>query len=86
MARTLSMGPFFGPIFTIIFFVDCLFFTFLEWWLPQEDIERAGGSWNPGTFCKVRLISHNGAFIELVGSDTDHLYTDVGYIRSWRIL
>ncbi|KIP03402.1 glycosyltransferase family 4 protein [Phlebiopsis gigantea 11061_1 CR5-6] len=48
--RNMSMGPFFGPIFTVIFFVDCLFYAYLEWWLPREDVERSYGRWSFATF------------------------------------
>lgn len=37
--RTMELGPFAGPIYTIILIVDCLFFLFLEWWAPRQDID-----------------------------------------------
>ncbi|KAF9064279.1 glycosyltransferase family 4 protein [Rhodocollybia butyracea] len=37
--RTMRLGRFAGPIYTIILIVDCLFFLFLEWWMPREDID-----------------------------------------------
>jgi len=39
MQRTMELGPFVGPIYTIILIVDCLFFLFLEWWMPREDLD-----------------------------------------------
>ncbi|KAJ7595129.1 glycosyltransferase family 4 protein [Mycena floridula] len=39
MRRTMQLGPFAGPIYTIILIVDCIFFMFLEWWMPREDID-----------------------------------------------
>ena len=49
----MSIGRYFGPIFTIILLVDCLFFALLEWWLPQEDIEKVESRWDPDRFRKV---------------------------------
>jgi hypothetical protein len=60
--RNLTMGPYFGPIFTIIFLVDCLFFALLEWWLPSEDIEKAGSTWNHEHYAEVS-ISANSIYI-----------------------
>lgn len=54
----MSLGRYFGPIFTIILLVDCLFFAFLEWWLPQEDIERAEAKWDPDEFLNVCLSAY----------------------------
>lgn len=48
------MGRFFGPIFTIIFLVDCLFFTVIEWLLPAYDIERVECEWTKDNFKEVR--------------------------------
>lgn len=48
------MGRFFGPIFTIIFLVDCLFFTVIEWLLPAYDIERVECEWTRDNFKEVR--------------------------------
>ncbi|KAF9494813.1 glycosyltransferase family 4 protein [Pleurotus eryngii] len=39
ICRTMQLGPFAGPIYTIILIVDCLFFLFLEWWSPREDLD-----------------------------------------------
>ena len=39
LCRTMELGPFAGPIHTIILIVDCLFFLFLEWWMPREDLD-----------------------------------------------
>jgi phosphatidylinositol glycan class A protein len=51
--RTMSLGPFVGPIYTIILIVDCLFFAFLEWWMPRENIDYVDVSWDARRFEKV---------------------------------
>lgn len=53
VSRNMSIGRYFGPIFTIILLVDCLFFAFLEWWLPQEDIETVELWWDPDRYRKA---------------------------------
>ncbi|KAF8632173.1 hypothetical protein AX17_004914, partial [Amanita inopinata Kibby_2008] len=50
MQRTMELGPFSGPIYTIILIVDCLFFLFLEWWMPREDIDYVTHEWNQNNF------------------------------------
>lgn len=50
----MSMGRFFGPIFTIIFLVDCLFFAVIERLLPAHDIERVECEWTKDKFKEVR--------------------------------
>ena len=52
--RTMSLGPFVGPIYTIILIVDCLFFAFLEWWMPRENIDYVDVRWDVTRFEKVR--------------------------------
>jgi hypothetical protein len=54
--RTMSLGPFVGPIYTIILIVDCLFFAFLEWWMPRENIDYVDVRWDATRFEKVRLF------------------------------
>ncbi|KAA1465916.1 transferase [Dentipellis sp. KUC8613] len=51
--RTMGLGPFSGPIFTIILIVDCLFFMFLEWWMPRENIHYADTHWDERRFREV---------------------------------
>lgn len=46
----MGLGRFAGPIFTIILIVDCLWFAFLEWWIPREDIEVVEEEWDASTF------------------------------------
>ena len=53
--RTLGLGRFAGPIFAIILLVDCLFFAFLEWWIPRESIDKVEIHWNQQRFAEVRL-------------------------------
>lgn len=51
--RTMGLGPFVGPIYTIILIVDCLFFAFLEWWMPRENIDYVDVTWDASRFEKV---------------------------------
>ncbi|KAI0341340.1 transferase [Trametopsis cervina] len=57
MSRTLDLGRFAGPIFAIILVVDCLFFMFLEWWMPECDMD------------KVQMHWEHERFVELVDQD-----------------
>jgi phosphatidylinositol glycan class A protein len=49
----MALGPFAGPIYTIILIVDCIFFLFLEWWLPREDLDFVHEHWDPKVFTEV---------------------------------
>ncbi|KAG6815803.1 hypothetical protein H0H87_011201 [Tephrocybe sp. NHM501043] len=66
MRRTMQLGPFAGPIYTIILIVDCLFFLFLEWWMPREDLHYVTVHWNPKKFAqlvekeKARIVDDEG--------------------------
>ena len=51
--RTMTLGTFAGPIYTIILIVDCLFFMFLEWWMPREDLDYVENEWNQRRFLEV---------------------------------
>ena len=53
LCRTMALGTFAGPIYTIILIVDCLFFAFLEWWMPREDIDYVHMEWNQKRFLEV---------------------------------
>ncbi|PCH44807.1 glycosyltransferase family 4 protein [Wolfiporia cocos MD-104 SS10] len=53
MQRTLDLGRFAGPIFAIILVVDCLFFMFLEWWLPADSIDRVRMHWDQNQFAEL---------------------------------
>jgi hypothetical protein len=44
--RTMELGPFAGPIFTTILLVECLFYLFLEWWIPRESIDYVPTAWD----------------------------------------
>ncbi|KJA26835.1 glycosyltransferase family 4 protein [Hypholoma sublateritium FD-334 SS-4] len=46
--RTLDLGPCVGPIYTIILLVDCVFFLFLEWWIPRESLHYVHHHWDRG--------------------------------------
>lgn len=51
----MDIGPFAGPIYTAMLLVDCLFFLFLEWWMPREDLHFVRHHWNPDVFAEVCL-------------------------------
>ncbi|KAG6854427.1 hypothetical protein C0991_006971 [Blastosporella zonata] len=68
MQRTMQLGPFAGPIYTIILIVDCLFFLFLEWWMPREDLDYVKVHWNPKKFAQVHDDSLS---CTVSGSDMD---------------
>ncbi|KAF8804546.1 UDP-Glycosyltransferase/glycogen phosphorylase [Phlegmacium glaucopus] len=51
--RTMDLGPFAGPIYTTILLVDCLFFLFLEWWMPREDLHFVHHHWNQAVFAEL---------------------------------
>lgn len=53
LQSTIRLGPFAGPIFCIILVVDCLFFMFLEWWMPREEIDYPVKRWDQRQFMKV---------------------------------
>ncbi|KDR68367.1 hypothetical protein GALMADRAFT_78672 [Galerina marginata CBS 339.88] len=52
--RTMELGPFAGIIYTIMLLVDCLFFLFLEWWIPREDLHYVDHHWDQERFKEVR--------------------------------
>jgi hypothetical protein len=59
----MALGTFAGPIYTIILIVDCLFFMFLEWWMPREDLDYVTNEWNQKRFSEVadcRLQTDDG--------------------------
>lgn len=51
--RTMDLGPCVGPIYTIILLVDCVFFLFLEWWIPRESLHYVHHHWDRGVFKEV---------------------------------
>ena len=53
LTSTMQLGPFAGPIYIIILVVDCLFFLFLEWWMPREDFDFVNVQWDPQRFSEV---------------------------------
>ncbi|KAJ6495404.1 transferase [Mycena sanguinolenta] len=53
MRRTMSLGLFAGPIYTIILIVDCLFFLLLEWWMPREDMDFVRAHWDRDVFAEL---------------------------------
>ncbi|KAI0674567.1 transferase [Trametes maxima] len=48
--RTLDVGRFAGIIYAIILLVDCLFFMFLEWYLPEDKLDKVQMHWEPERF------------------------------------
>jgi phosphatidylinositol glycan class A protein len=56
MQRTMQLGRFAGPIYTIILIVDCLFFLFLEWWMPREDMDFVRARWDQAGFVEVSAV------------------------------
>ena len=56
----MEIGPFAGAIYTIILLVDCLFFLFLEWWIPRDTLHYVHHHWNQDEYRKVmHLLSLN---------------------------
>ncbi|KAJ7718692.1 glycosyltransferase family 4 protein [Mycena maculata] len=53
MQRTMQLGVFAGPIYTIILIVDCLFFLLLEWWMPREDMDFVREHWDQDAFAEL---------------------------------
>lgn len=53
---TLDLGRFAGPIFAIILVVDCLFFMFLEWWMPECDMDKVQMHWEHERFVEVGCV------------------------------
>ena len=51
----MQIGPFAGPIWTIILIVDCMFFLFLEWWMPREDLDYVNVQWDVEKFTQASL-------------------------------
>ncbi len=49
----MGLGPFAGPIYLIILVVDCLFFMFLEWWFPRDDMDFVVRHWDHDRFAQV---------------------------------
>lgn len=52
---TLDLGRFVGIIFAIILVVDCLFFMFIEWWIPESEIDKVQMHWDKSRFEEVGL-------------------------------
>lgn len=52
-SSTLDLGRFAGIIFAIILLVDCLFFMFLEWYLPADTLDKVEMHWEHENFEEV---------------------------------
>jgi hypothetical protein len=61
MHRTMDLGPFAGPIFATILVVECLFFLFLEWWIPREDLDYVPTSWDISSYKHPHVVWDNFA-------------------------
>ncbi|KXN91825.1 Phosphatidylinositol N-acetylglucosaminyltransferase gpi3 subunit [Leucoagaricus sp. SymC.cos] len=55
--RTMDLGPFAGPIYTIILLVDCIFFLVLEWFYPREDLDFVEHHWDDDVLVKSKPVS-----------------------------
>lgn len=54
MRRTMGLGRFAGPIWTIILVVECIFFLFLEWWIPRDDLDYVQcDTWDDARFREI---------------------------------
>jgi len=51
--RNMALGPFAGLIYTTILLVQCLFFLFLEWWIPRDSLHFVHHDWHMGSFAEV---------------------------------
>lgn len=49
----MSLGPFAGPIYVAILIVDCLFFLWLEWCMPRQDMDFVQAHWKPEVFAQL---------------------------------
>jgi len=58
MKRTLSLGPFVGPIYLGMLVVDCIFFMILEWFMPRENIDYVRKEWDLGRFRQLARDTH----------------------------
>ncbi|KAF8522661.1 transferase [Gautieria morchelliformis] len=46
MHKTLALGPCVGPIYLCMLVVDCIFFLFLEYFMPRENIDYVEKEWD----------------------------------------
>jgi len=53
----MDLGPFAGPIYTIILLVDCVFFLVLEWFYPREDLDYVEHHWNDDALAIIKPVS-----------------------------
>ncbi|KAH9849623.1 transferase [Lenzites betulinus] len=60
LQRTLDLGRFAGIIYAIIMLVDHLFFMYLEWYLPEEQLDKVEMRWEPEHFKEVAEQYENG--------------------------
>ncbi|THH30564.1 hypothetical protein EUX98_g3623 [Antrodiella citrinella] len=77
--RTLDIGPFAGLIYVCILLVDCVFFLFLEWWLPEHDLDKVEAHWDPVKF-KEHLF--NITMAPAIPIPTAYSATDTGHASS----
>lgn len=52
----MDLGPFAGPIYTIILLVSCMFFLFLEWLYPREDLDYVEHHWDDSVFSRLQPV------------------------------
>jgi len=61
--RTMALGPFAGLIYTTILIVDCLFFLFLEWWMPRQDMDFVQERWKPDVFAEFAREAQSSCLV-----------------------
>jgi phosphatidylinositol glycan class A protein len=52
----MDLGPFAGPIYTIILLVDCVFFLVLEWLYPREDLDYVEHHWDAEVLAQSKSV------------------------------
>ncbi|TFK28495.1 glycosyltransferase family 4 protein [Coprinopsis marcescibilis] len=53
IASTMELGPFSGLIWTIILIVEGMFFMYIEWWLPREELDYVQVEWDNARFAEA---------------------------------
>ena len=59
----MALGPFAGLIYTTILIVDCLFFLFLEWWMPRQDMDFVQERWKPDVFAEIAREAQSSSLV-----------------------
>ena len=72
---TLRLGAVAGPIFCIILVVDCLFFQFLEWFIPRDQLDFVDDGRTDGGTVFDRSVNRFACRTNLL---TKRIYTGCG--------